>query len=140
MRAHGMVRAMESEAALVGRWRSLLATYNTIACDLDRRLQEDHGLSMSEFETLDRLMIEADCEKRRMQEIAADMYLSQSALSRAVARLEKHGLVQRVLCEADRRGIFVELTEAGRRRHAEARRTHLAILARHLTLTPAPIP
>jgi DNA-binding MarR family transcriptional regulator len=131
---------MESEAALVDRWRSLLTSYNTIACDLDRRLQEDHGLSMSEFETLDRLVGEVDCEKRRMQEIAADMYLSQSALSRTVARLEKDSLVQRVLCEADRRGVFVELTEAGRRRHAEARRTYLAILARHLIPTPEPIP
>jgi DNA-binding MarR family transcriptional regulator len=130
---------MESEAALLGRWRSLLTSYNTIACDLDRRLQEDHGLSMSEFETLDRLA-EADCEKRRVQEIAADMYLSQSALSRTVARLEKHGLVQRGLCEADRRGVFVELTEAGRRRHAEARRTRLTILAQHLVPAPQPIP
>ncbi len=60
------------------------------------------------------------------------MYLSQSALSRAVARLEKTGLVERALCEADRRGVFVTVTEAGRRRHAEARKTQLQVLARHL--------
>jgi len=86
---------------------------------------------MSEFETLDRL-VAADCEKRRMQDLAADMYLSQSALSRTVARLEKGGLVGRALCEADRRGIFVTLTESGVRRHAEARETHRAVLAEHL--------
>ncbi|MDL4813781.1 MarR family transcriptional regulator [Actinomadura sp. OS1-43] len=129
------MRGMESEAALVGRWRTLATCYNTVACDLDRALQEAHGLSMSEFETLDRL-VEADCEKRRMQEIAAAMYLSQSALSRTVARLEKNGLVQRGLCESDRRGVFVEVTEAGRRRHAEAHRTHIEVLARHL---PVPV-
>ncbi|MFD0685871.1 MarR family winged helix-turn-helix transcriptional regulator [Actinomadura fibrosa] len=126
---------MESNAALVGRWRSLLTCYNTVACDLDRALQESHGLSMSEFETLDRI-VDADCEKRRMQEIAADMYLSQSALSRTVARLEKGGLVKRGLCESDRRGVFVEITEDGRHRHAEARETHLKVLATHLATTP----
>ena len=83
---------------------------------------------MSEFETLDRL-IGAECEKRRMQDLAADMYLSQSALSRTVARLEKGGLVERTLCEDDRRGVFVKVTDAGLALHAEARRTQLAVLA-----------
>jgi DNA-binding MarR family transcriptional regulator len=61
------------------------------------------------------------------------MYLSQSALSRTVARLESNGLVERALCEADRRGIFVTVTPAGAQRHGEARATHLAILAEHLS-------
>lgn len=135
MRAHAKMRGMESETALVGRWRSLATCYNTVACDLDRSLQEAHGLSMSEFETLDRL-VDVDCEKCRMQDIAAAMYLSQSALSRTVARLEKHGLVERVMCESDRRGVFVAVTEAGRERHAEAHKTHIEVLARHL---PAPV-
>ncbi|TYB48824.1 MarR family winged helix-turn-helix transcriptional regulator [Actinomadura chibensis] len=127
---------MKAEAALIGRWRELATCYNTVACALDRALQEAHGLSMSEYETLDRL-VDRDCEKRRMQEIAAAMYLSQSALSRTVARLEKHGYVQRGLCENDRRGVIVEITEAGRRCHAEARDTHLKILAEHLTPSPS---
>ncbi|MGI5165562.1 MarR family winged helix-turn-helix transcriptional regulator [Spirillospora sp. CA-253888] len=128
---------MKSEAELIGQWRSLLTSYNTIACHLDRALQESSGLSMSEFETLDRL-VGAGCEKLRMQEVAADMYLSQSALSRTVARLEKHGLVERALCEDDRRGIFVRVTEAGRGVHAEARKVHLGVLAEHLDRAPGP--
>ncbi|GAA3972343.1 MarR family transcriptional regulator [Actinomadura viridis] len=130
---------MESEAGLVGRWRSLLTCYNEIACHLDRELQESHGLTMSEFETLDRL-VDARCDKCRMQELLAGMYLSQSALSRTVARLEKHGLVARDLCQDDRRGVFVRITDAGRERHAEARRTHLAILAEHLHEAPEGVP
>jgi DNA-binding MarR family transcriptional regulator len=123
---------MASETDLVQRWRALLTSYNEVAGQLERALQDGHGLTMSEFETLDRLTA-VDCDKRRMQDLAATMYLSQSALSRAVARLEKSGLVERALCEADRRGIFVTATDAGRRLHAEARRTHLAVLAEHLT-------
>ena len=125
------MRRMRSEGVLVERWRSLLTSYNEVAGHLERALQDGHGLTMSEFEILDRLIAQ-ECEKRRMQDLAADMYLSQSALSRAVARLEKGGLVSRALCEADRRGVFVTITEDGLQRHTEARRTHLAILAEHL--------
>ncbi|WP_395107502.1 MarR family winged helix-turn-helix transcriptional regulator [Actinomadura sp. SCN-SB] len=127
---------MDSENALVGRWRGLLTSYNRIACHLDRELQESHGLTMSEFETLDRL-VEVGCDDCRMQDLLSQMHLSQSALSRTVARLEKHGLVERALCQNDRRGVFVRITEAGRRRHAEAHRTHLDVLSQHLD---APIP
>jgi DNA-binding MarR family transcriptional regulator len=123
---------MEAESPLVNRWRTLLSSYNEVAVHLERALQETHGLTMSDFETLDRLTSQ-ECDKRRMQELAAAMYLSQSALSRTVARLEKSGLVERSHCEDDRRGVFVELTEAGLQRHAEARKTHLAVLAEHLT-------
>jgi DNA-binding MarR family transcriptional regulator len=122
---------MEAETALVDRWRTLASCYNDLACHLERELQERHALTMSEFETLDRL-VGADCEKRRMQELEAVMYLSQSALSRTVARLEKHGLVRRALCADDRRGVFVEVTEEGLGRHAAAKATHLAVLAEHL--------
>ena len=125
------MRGMTSESALVEHWRSLLTSYNEVAGHLERALQDGHGLSMSEFEILDRLVAQ-ECEKRRMQDLAADMYLSQSALSRAVARLEKGGLVGRALCEADRRGVFVEITGEGLHRHTAARTTHLSILAEHL--------
>lgn len=127
---------MKSETVLVDRWRSLLTCYNEIAGHLDRALQDGHGLTMSEFETLDRLVV-AECDKRRMQDLEADMYLSQSALSRTVARLEKNGLVVRALCEDDRRGVFVKVTEDGLRRHAEARKTQLATLAEHALPEPA---
>ena len=122
---------MEAETQLVDRWRSLLTSYNAVAAQLERALQEAHGLTLSDFETLDRLTTR-ECDKRRMQDLAAAMYLSQSALSRTVARLEKSGLVSRTHCEDDRRGVFVELTEAGLRRHAEARQTQVTVLAEHL--------
>jgi DNA-binding MarR family transcriptional regulator len=117
--------------AVVGRWRDLLACYSTVSCALDRVLQDAHGIGMSEFEALDRL-VDATCEQRRMHDLAGDMYLSQSALSRTVARLERAGLVARSMCADDRRAIFVTLTDAGRERHASARRTQRAVLAEHL--------
>ncbi|MQY22416.1 MarR family winged helix-turn-helix transcriptional regulator [Nocardia macrotermitis] len=113
--------------ALVGKWRELLDKHATVSCALEKELQQRHRIGLSEFETLDRL-IDADCETYRMSDLAADIYLSQSALSRAVARLERDGLVSRSMCSDDRRAIFVCLTDQGRTVHAESARTHREIL------------
>jgi DNA-binding MarR family transcriptional regulator len=103
---------------------------------LDRELGERHGLGISDFEVLARLA-EAEQQQARAQELAEQVNLSQSALSRLVDRLARGGLVQRFTCDLDRRGIFIQLTDAGRAKHAEAEPTHHEILAR--TLPPAAI-
>jgi DNA-binding MarR family transcriptional regulator len=78
-------------------------------------------------------LTESKDHKFRVQELADAVHLSQSALSRLIGRLEQHGLVQRVLCDLDRRGIYVTLTDEGRRRHAAAVPTHRAVLAATLS-------
>ena len=121
-----------AEPELVDAWRTLLARQAATACALDRELSEHHGLGMSEFEVLERL-VEAtagDCAASlRIQELATSVHLSQSALSRLIARLEKGGLVERFMCAEDRRGVSVCLTPDGRDRHTEARPTHRSVLA-----------
>lgn len=119
---------MSEHSGVVQTWRLLAQRYHDASCALERELQERHGLGMSEFEVLDRLAGAAE-SKLRMQELGDQVHLSQSALSRAVARLERDGLVCRALCERDRRGVFVTLTEEGRRRQEAARPTQRAVLS-----------
>ncbi|MFJ8046188.1 MarR family winged helix-turn-helix transcriptional regulator [Kitasatospora sp. NPDC096147] len=121
---------------LVSDWRDLLARQAATACALDRELGERHGLGMSEFEVLERLYEDArrpEHEKRlRVQDLSAQVHLSQSALSRLIGRLEKAGLVERAMCSSDRRGIYVTLTEDGHERYEQARPVHREVLARTL--------
>jgi DNA-binding MarR family transcriptional regulator len=116
------------QPALVDSWRELLDRHARVTCALERRLQDEHGLGVSEFEVLDRLAT-ADHEGRRMQHLADAVHLSQSALSRVVGRLEDDGLVTRAICKQDRRGIFACLTDAGRERYEAARPAHREVLA-----------
>jgi DNA-binding MarR family transcriptional regulator len=118
---------------LVSAWRSLAARHAAVSSALEHELGQRHGLGVSEFEVLERLA-EDEKHKSRVQELAESVHLSQSTLSRLIGRLEQHGLVQRNMCDSDRRGIDVCLTEAGRQRHAEAIATHRAVLA--ATLPP----
>ncbi|GII61264.1 hypothetical protein Skr01_13490 [Sphaerisporangium krabiense] len=112
-------------------WRELLARHATTWCALERELHDRHGLGVSDFEVLDR-MSESEHGKYRVQELADAVHLSQSALSRLISRLERAGLVCRNMCPDDRRGVFVQITEDGRRRHAEALPTHRAVLNQNL--------
>jgi DNA-binding MarR family transcriptional regulator len=123
---------VSDDLGLVAQWRELAQRYHETSCALERELQDRHGLGMSEFEVIDRLA-GAEHGKLRIQELADQVHLSQSALSRAVARLERDGLVCRALCEQDRRGVFVTLTEEGRRRHQVACPTQRAVLVESLS-------
>ncbi len=113
---------------LVDAWRDLLDRHARAHGALERALKE-HGLGVSEFEVLDRLASEDEKQQRRMQDLGAAVHLSQSALSRVVARLEDDGLVTRGMCIEDRRGIYVCITDEGRVRCSAARPAHRAALA-----------
>jgi DNA-binding MarR family transcriptional regulator len=119
------------EETTVGAWRGLLAAHARVHGALERALKP-YDLGVSEYEVLERLASEEFKEQRRMQELGEALYLSQSALSRVVGRLEKDGMAQRGMCEHDRRGIYVCITDAGRRRYEEARPAHRAALAEAL--------
>jgi DNA-binding MarR family transcriptional regulator len=117
-----------SEQALVESWRALADRHARETCALERVLQDEHGLGVSEFEVMERLAAR-DKDQHRMQELAESVYLSQSALSRLIGRLESEGLVTRAICSEDRRGIFACLTERGRARYEAAKPSQRRVLA-----------
>jgi len=118
-----------SDDQILEAWRGLLDAHAKAHCALERALK-DHDLGVSEYEVLERLA--AGGEARRMHDLGADLHLSQSALSRAVARLERDGLAVRGMCPEDRRGVAVCLTAEGRERYQAAVPTHRRVLAENL--------
>ena len=113
---------------VVAVWRELMSSHARVSEALERELQRRHDLSLSEFEVLQRLA-EAVDGKRRMQELADEIHLSQSALSRLVGRLEDEGMATRAICDHDRRGIWACITRAGRAAERKAEITHRQVLA-----------
>ena len=109
-------------------WRRLAALQARIENRIGAALEADHDLSVSEFTVLDVLGRQDDWHMR-MQQLASAVVLSQSATTRLVTRLEERGLLARYLCDTDRRGIYSEVTAAGRDLLDAARRTHDRALA-----------
>jgi DNA-binding MarR family transcriptional regulator len=129
----GGMAVTATERDLVAGWRELLQRHARVTGAVERALQAEHGLGVTEFEVLEWLAIASDDkDQRRMQELAEAVHLSQSALSRLIGRLEAAGLVERTICPTDRRGIYTALTEAGRARYEEARPTQRRVLAETL--------
>ncbi|MGW2719996.1 MarR family winged helix-turn-helix transcriptional regulator [Streptomyces sp. NPDC001492] len=122
-----------AEPRLEERWRDILSVHARTMCEIDRVLHP-HGLGASDFEVLDILASEAPGEgdQCRVQNLAGRVHLSQSALSRLIARLEKDGLVERSVCAEDRRGVYVALTDKGRDLHTEVLPLQREVLARLL--------
>ncbi|WP_328498161.1 MarR family transcriptional regulator [Streptomyces sp. NBC_00414] len=134
--------AEKAASRLEDQWRDILSVHARTMCEIDRELHP-HGLCASDFEVLDILASDAgrgtgtgsgpsSAEPCRVQNIAERVHLSQSALSRLIGRLEKEGLVERSMCQEDRRGVWVVLTEKGRGLHTEVRPLQRAVLTRML--------
>ena len=116
---------------LLERWAELEDRHARVREALERALQREHRLSLSEYEVLRRLNDSPEGH-RRIQELAEEIHLSQSALSRLVQRLEDDGYVSRAMCDHDRRGVFACVTDAGRRAQSEAHPTHVSVLSETL--------
>ena len=91
---------------------------------LDRRLRDESGLSMDDFEVL------AAIQRRthvRMNDLAGDLSYSPSRLTHVIQRMEDRGWVERKPATADKRAKTLTLTAVGQDtldaawpRHAEA--------------------
>jgi DNA-binding MarR family transcriptional regulator len=115
------------EDQLAEEWHALMGRYHRLSCTLDRELQNHHGISASGFEVLQQLAT-APGGTLRMHELGEHVHLTQSALSRLVAKLEVEGLVERCMCPDDRRSVSTTVTRDGVERYEEARPTQRAIL------------
>lgn len=113
-------------APLAQGWCALSLLHGRIEAHIERALQARHDLSVREYSLLDVLSRQHDGDggHLQMKDVADAVVLSHSATTRLVTRLEDRGLLERYLCPTDRRGIYTNVTETGRKLLAEARPTN----------------
>jgi len=116
------IRIRTTEATTA--WRAVLMAFARVNHRLEADLRESSDLSLGWYEVLLQLA-SSSTGRLRMSEVADGMILSRSAATRLVDRLEAEGLVERMVCDEDRRGMEVALTAAGRDRFVAAGRVHL---------------
>ena len=93
-------------------WRAFLQGAARLTEGLNRQLERDAGLSVSEYEILSRLSGTAG-RTLRMSDLAIGLVHSRSRLTHTVGRLESRGLVERRPCPDDRRGVNCAMADAG---------------------------
>ena len=100
-------------------WTSLVARYAKVLSLIERDLLAHAGaLPLHLYDVLFALK-NAPAGKLRMGEIADEIAVSRSALSRSVDKLESLGLIAREKCEGDGRGQFAAITKQGRSAQAK---------------------
>ncbi|WP_424183781.1 MarR family winged helix-turn-helix transcriptional regulator [Actinokineospora sp. G85] len=118
-------------------WRAYVIGSELLRQQLNRELQDKHGLALADYEVLVRLS-ECDRGQMRMSVLAGQVASSKSRLSHQISRLEKSGLVRRVECHDDARGVVAEITPEGLETLATAAPTHVEGVRAHLVdlMTP----
>lgn len=109
-----MLMKTNQDKELLDNWLAITNIQMIISSELENALRKNHNLSLKEFYVL-YFLSETNEKKLRLQQLQELVGLSQSAISRLVARLEEKscGVLERLICEDDRRGIYTRLTEIG---------------------------
>ena len=106
-------------------WVRLLRAHAATTRQLSAELFAEHGLTINDFEALLHLSHAEDCAMRRV-DLAEQLVLTASGVTRLLDGLERAGFVGKGNCESDARVTYAVLTDAGREKLHAAASTHLA--------------
>jgi len=114
----------------VSAFVALVKAHATATRQLSAQLVADHGLTVSDYEVLLRLARAPDRRLRRV-DLAQQVLLTPSGITRLLDGLERQGWVDRASCAEDRRVVYAVLTDAGLAKLYEARTSHVAQIEEH---------
>jgi MarR family transcriptional regulator, 2-MHQ and catechol-resistance regulon repressor len=103
---------------------NLATAYAVLTRELSASLVEQHGLTINDYGCLLRLSRAGDQGMRRI-DLANELQLSPSGITRLLDRLEDQGLVGKGECKEDARVSYAILTEQGLNKLREAAPGHV---------------
>jgi DNA-binding MarR family transcriptional regulator len=107
-----MSQVLSEQLVSVGAFTSLVRAHAATTRELSAQLTADHGLTISDYEVLLRLARAPDRRMRRV-DLAGQVLLTASGVTRLLDGLERAGLVERGSCDTDRRVVYAVLTDSG---------------------------
>ncbi|MDA8356241.1 MAG: MarR family winged helix-turn-helix transcriptional regulator [Actinomycetota bacterium] len=110
-------------------WKGFQRMHAHLTGALAHDLAAHSELSMQDYQVIAVLCDQPDA-RMRAGELGRELGWEKSRLSHHVARMADRGLVERVRCPSDRRGLFVSLTSHGRQVQAAAAPSHVAAVRR----------
>ena len=108
---------------------NFLRAHAAVVRELSSELVAAHGLTINDYEVLLRLS-RAEGSRMRRVDLAQEVLLTPSGITRLLEGLERSGFVERVACKEDLRVSYAQLTTAGRTKLRAASKTHIAGIQR----------
>src|SRR3954447_1377314 len=99
-------------------WYQSIRAHTILLELMDAELRSDCGVPLAWYDVLIEIS-KAPGQAMRMSELADQVLLSRSWLTRRVAQLERAGLVERRAAAKDGRGVVAAMTPSGREKFAE---------------------
>ncbi len=118
-------QVLSEQTSGVRAFVALLRAHATSTRQLNAQLSADHGLTINDYEVLLRLARASERRMRRV-DLADQVLLTASGITRLLDGLERDGFVARASCDSDRRVVYAVLTDAGLAKLNEATTTHFA--------------
>ena len=115
----------------VQAWTRLVRASASTTRLLSAELQDEHGLTINDYEALLVLARAPEGAVRRV-DLAERLLLTPSGVTRLLDGLEGAGLVEKGSCPSDARVTYAVITDAGRERLRAASDSHLAAVRRVL--------
>lgn len=108
-------------------WVNLIRGQSAAIRVINAQLVADHGLTINDFECM-LLLARAEDRRLRRVDLAEQLILTASGVTRLLDGLEKEGWVDRAACATDRRVTYAVLTDEGYAKLQDASKTHVADL------------
>jgi len=118
---------LREQAPAVEAWIKLIRGQSAAVKAVNAQLVADHGLTVNDFECM---LLLARAEERQMRrvDLAEQLILTASGITRLLDGLEQEGWVDRAACASDRRVTYAVLTDDGLAKLREASKSHVADL------------
>lgn len=120
-----MSQVLTDQSNAVRAFISLVRAHSAATRRLSAQLMADHGLTINDYEVMLRLARAPEQRLRRV-DLAEQVLLTASGITRLLDGLEAAGLVGRSACPSDRRVVYAVLTAEGRAKLREASTSHVA--------------
>lgn len=117
-------QVLTNQASALDAWVRLLRGHASATRAMSAQLVAEHGLTINDYECL---LYLAHAEEGRMRrvDLAEQLILTASGVTRLLDGLERAGWVERASCASDRRVTYAVLTDAGRAKLQEAADSHI---------------
>jgi DNA-binding MarR family transcriptional regulator len=113
-------------------WEGILRAHCSVTAAIEKDLLPKTGLQLGWYQVLAHLS-HAPNSMLRFQDLARVAGITDSGASRRLNQMIKAGLIDRHLCNTDRRGVYAHLTDKGKSAYTKAHAVFLRSLDRNLS-------
>lgn len=124
-----MTKLAGSQAEQV--WEGISRAHCSMIAAIEKDMLPATGISLGWYQALAHLK-QAPDGRLRFQDLARVVGLTDSGASRRLNQMLKAGLIERLSCPSDRRGVYAHLTDKGQAAYAKSHTIFVRSLQRNL--------